>query len=100
MNKMKYFRITADPKITLEDISEKTGYSVGYLSHLENGSRENPSKEAMEKIATALGKTVPEVFYTELTVEEVEELNKRGHNVTLQDGKLLVEATESEGDAV
>lgn len=100
MNKMKYFRVTAEPKITLEDISNGTGYSVGYLSHLENGSRENPSKEAMEKIAIALGKTVPEVFYAELTEDEAQELIKKGHNVALHDGKPLGEAVGCEGGAV
>lgn len=68
-------------ELTLEDISKETNLSVGYLSHLENGSRENPSKDVMEKIAAALKKTVPEVFYSDLTEEEAQELAQRGHNV-------------------
>jgi len=78
LNKLKYFRFISN--LTLEDLSKKTNLSVGYLSHLENGSRENPSKEAMEKIATAFNKSVPEVFFTELTAEESQELLKRGYN--------------------
>ena len=77
MIKLKYCRIMAS--LTLEDIAKETNLSVGYLSHLENGSRENPSKEAMEKIAAALKKTVPEVFYSELTAEEAQELAQKGH---------------------
>lgn len=79
MIKMKYCRIMAN--LTLEDIAKETNLSVGYLSHLENGSRENPSKEAMEKIAAALKSTVPEVFYSELTTEEAQELAQKGHHV-------------------
>lgn len=77
MNKIKYFRIMTN--LTLEDVSKQTNLSTGHISHLENGSRENPSKETMEKVAAALGKTVPEVFYTELTEEEAQELTQKGH---------------------
>jgi len=63
MNKIKILR--AKNKISLKQLAEKTGLSIGYLSHLENGSRNNPSKEAMERIAMALGKTVQEIFFPE-----------------------------------
>lgn len=79
MNRMKYCRILSDSKLTLENISKETGLSVGYLSHLENESRE-PSKETMEKIAATLGKTVQEIFFTELTPEEALELVKKCRN--------------------
>lgn len=49
--------------ITIEKLSEISGVSMGYICHLEKGSRENPSKEIMEKIAMALGKTVTEIFF-------------------------------------
>lgn len=49
--------------ITMEKLSEISGVSMGYICHLEKGSRENPSKEIMEKIAAALGKTVTEIFF-------------------------------------
>lgn len=50
--------------MTLEKLSDKTGISIGYLSHLERGSRENPTITVMEKIAYALNKTVQEVFFS------------------------------------
>lgn len=49
-------------KITLNDISKTTNLSVGYLCHLSNGSRDNPSFNVMKKIATALGEDVFTVF--------------------------------------
>ena len=60
-NKIKKFR--KQRKMKLKEVAEKAGISVGYLSHLENGSRANPSREVMESISFALLKTIPEVFF-------------------------------------
>ena len=82
MNKVKYYRLISG--LLLKDLSEKTGLSVGHLSHIENGNKQ-PSKSAMESIALAVGSTVPEVFYTPLTAEEKEafkELIDRGVEIT------------------
>lgn len=53
--------------LTVRDLSERSGVAVGYLSALENESDggTNPSKHVMDKIAGALGRTVPEVFYAD-----------------------------------
>ena len=75
MNKVKYYRLISG--LLLKDLSEKTGLSVGHLSHIENGNKQ-PSKSAMESIALAVGSTVPEVFYTPLTAEEKEEMEHLG----------------------
>ena len=61
INRMKEFRI--ERGMTLEKLSEKTGISIGYLSHLERGTRENPTMCIMEKIAYALDKNVFEIFF-------------------------------------
>ena len=45
------------------ELSILTGLSRGYLSHLENGNRNNPSYKTMEKISNALKKNVSEIFY-------------------------------------
>lgn len=60
-NKMKEIRISQG--ITLEELAEKTGISIGYLSHLERGTRNNPSIKLMDKIAFALNSTILEVFF-------------------------------------
>lgn len=62
-NKIKKFR--KERKLRLKDVADRSGVSVGYLSHLENGSRANPSTEVMENIAKALNKSIPEIFFEE-----------------------------------
>lgn len=52
-----------DKGMTLLELSYLSGVSVGYLCHLEKGSRKNPSLEIMEKISKALNKSVAEVFF-------------------------------------
>lgn len=59
-NKLKYYR--KEKGITLKELSIKTDVSVGYLSHLETGGRENPSLKVMSKIAKALGQKIDELF--------------------------------------
>ena len=61
-NKIKEYR--EEKKLTLRDVANRSGISIGYLCHLEKGKRDNPSTEVMEKIAIALGKTIPEVFFS------------------------------------
>lgn len=60
-NKVKTIR--EQKGMTLLHLSNLSGVSVGYLCHLEKGSRSNPSLEVMEKISKALDKTVAEVFF-------------------------------------
>ncbi|MEY8416710.1 helix-turn-helix transcriptional regulator [Tissierella praeacuta] len=50
---------------SIYDMANETKLTPGYISNLERGERNNPSKETMEAIAKALGKTVVEVFYPE-----------------------------------
>lgn len=42
MNKVKYYRLISG--LLLKDLSEKTGLSVGHLSHIENGNKQ-PSNQ-------------------------------------------------------
>ena len=61
-NKIKKYRKSKN--MTLKDLSDRTGISVGYLSHLENGTRTNPSQEIMDKIAKALNNSIPDIFFS------------------------------------
>ena len=63
-NRMREIRISQG--ITLDQLSKETGISVGYLSHLERGTRKNPSINYMYKIADALGKSMLEVFLVKI----------------------------------
>lgn len=51
--------------MTLSEMATKVGISPGYLCHLENGSRSNPSRSVMEKIATVLESSVSDIFFSE-----------------------------------
>ena len=61
-NKIKKYRIKKG--LTLKELADKSGISTGYLCHLEKGSRYNPSTEVMENIASALDKSIPEIFFS------------------------------------
>lgn len=61
-NKIKQYR--KEKGLTLREVALKCNISAGYLCHLEKGNRENPSTEVMEKIAKALGKSIPEIFFS------------------------------------
>ena len=60
-NQVKKVRL--EKGITLVKLSEMSGVSVGYLCHLEKGSRKNPSIGIMEKISKALNKSITEIFF-------------------------------------
>lgn len=60
-NKLKKIRM--EKGLTITKLADLTGISAGYICHLENGSRTNPSIETMEKIAAVLNKTILEVFF-------------------------------------
>ena len=61
MDKIKQIR--NELGYTLEKLAEKAGISVGYLCHLEKGTRKNPSRKTMERISKALNKTIVQVFF-------------------------------------
>ncbi|MGN1310893.1 MAG: helix-turn-helix domain-containing protein [Clostridia bacterium] len=56
-------KIRKDKGMTISELAELSGISMGYICHLEKGTRKNPSKETMEKIANVLGKSVTEIFF-------------------------------------
>ena len=56
-------KVRQEKGITLVKLSEISGVSVGYLCHLEKGSRKNPSLETMGKISKALNKSIAEIFF-------------------------------------
>jgi len=56
-------KIREEKGLTLLKLSDLAGISVGYLCHLERGSRSNPSIEVMQKIAKALNKNITEIFF-------------------------------------
>lgn len=63
MYKNKIREIRNEKGITLEHLSRLTGISIGYICHLEKGTRNNPSMQIMEKISKSLSKTIGEIFF-------------------------------------
>ncbi|MDC4239636.1 helix-turn-helix domain-containing protein [Clostridium tertium] len=53
--------------------------SCSYLSHIENGVKENPSFDTLLKIADALGVSIDKFFRQDL----IKEINKSGILITL-----------------
>ncbi|MCM1221217.1 MAG: helix-turn-helix transcriptional regulator [Lachnospiraceae bacterium] len=60
MNKMKTIR--EGKKITMLELSRKTGISERYLRFIEKGER-NPSIKTAASISTALQSTIDEIFF-------------------------------------
>ncbi|WP_082038843.1 helix-turn-helix domain-containing protein [Vibrio rotiferianus] len=56
----KIKEIRKKKSLTIEDLSEKSGVSVGHISRLENGKK-SPTISTLEKLATALD--VPVVYF-------------------------------------
>ena len=62
-NQIKKYR--KQKGMTIEQLAEEVDASMGYICHLENGTRKNPSTELMVKIAKALDHNILEVFFHE-----------------------------------
>lgn len=63
MKQNKIKKIRNDRGLSVRELSKKTGISYSYLNELENGNKNNPTKETMDKLAEALATTVCELFY-------------------------------------
>lgn len=59
-NNIKEYRTKLN--LTQLDLAFITGLSNGYLSHLENGGKTNPSFSTMKKIANALNCSITDIF--------------------------------------
>ena len=63
MYKNRIREIRMEKVMTLEYLSRISQVSIGYLCHLERGTRTNPSMRIMEKISECLGKSISEIFF-------------------------------------
>ena len=60
MNNLR--KIRTELGITMTELASLTNLSVGYICHLEKGSRINPSYAVMKKVAQALHKEIFDIF--------------------------------------
>ena len=75
--------------MTLKELSEETGLSVGFLSKIENGFG-NPSINNVQKICYALGITVNELMITKTEDEYLNNINKDSSYVVRQSDRCLL----------
>lgn len=61
INKLR--KVRKSKNLTIQELSELSGVSMGYICHLERGSRQNPSREVMEKISKVLGEPIIKIFF-------------------------------------
>ncbi len=59
-NRIREIRIKKGMKLI--ELAELSNLSNGYISHLENGTRDNPSYKTMRKIADVLKEDMSVVF--------------------------------------
>lgn len=60
-------------KISLNELSKRTGISKSYLHDLENNKRFNVSLDKLYDIANVLNVNVKDLFYSELDIENLRE---------------------------
>ena len=63
--------IRKDKKITLKELSDKTGLSVSYLSEIENNKVKEPSFSAIGKICAALGEKIEKIYFAPDEIDSV-----------------------------
>ena len=56
-------RARQEKGMTLKCLSAMADVSIGYICHLEKGTRTNPSMHIMERLAKSLNKSVSELFF-------------------------------------
>jgi transcriptional regulator with XRE-family HTH domain len=80
--------------LTLEDISQKTGFTKSFISQIENG-KNSPSISSLKKICYALGTTISELFEDERNIvhvfkeEDYKQLDNKNLNMVFLASKLL-----------
>ena len=58
--KLKDLRLSKG--LTVKQLSNKSGLAVGYISDLENGKADNPSKLTLSKLANALDVSISDLL--------------------------------------
>ena len=70
-------KIRKQKNISINNLSKKTGISLGYLSDLENNKAQNPTMDKLKAIASALNVDVEEFLKSEqLSEEKIAKVNK------------------------
>ncbi len=57
--------VREEKRMTQEELAKKSGVSRGTISALENGSMRSTGSKTLLRIASALGVSIGEIFFTE-----------------------------------
>ncbi len=57
-------KIRKEKNMTIKELSDLSGVSMGYICHLERGTRKNPSRDVMEKISKILEEPIAKIFFS------------------------------------
>ena len=73
------------------DLARASGISAAYLHQIESGRRGNPSGEKLQRLATALGVTIPELIRAKegVTAHALEEAPESLRGFVRRRGKAL-----------
>lgn len=88
MNHIKKYRELK--RLSIHELARRTELTPSYISNLEKGKRDNPSKETMDKIAKELDQTVPKIFYPE-EVWKIKTIVKVDNNYNVVKRKVINE---------
>lgn len=77
--------IRVSQKLTLEALAEKTGYTKGYLSKVENADK-SPPVSTLIVLAKALGVALSDIFGDETTVKRCAVVRKAERHVMARSG--------------
>ena len=67
-------KIRKSKKITLQQLENKTGITNSYISAIENGKKNNPSQDVLERLAAALEVPVS-AFFDNIDIRKIEKNN-------------------------
>lgn len=81
--------------LTLQELSERSGVSPGYISMLERGFKKSPTLEVLKKLAKGLGVSLSELIGEELVSLEADERTKLLLRAADELSKLDLESLEN-----
>ncbi|PMQ01457.1 MAG: XRE family transcriptional regulator [Dictyoglomus sp. NZ13-RE01] len=90
----KIKKLRKERRMTLEELSKKTGLSLSYLSLIERGLK-NPSLKALQKIADSFGISPVLLFSSEDFHMTLESFLRNNTRLNEEEIKMVIQIIES-----
>ncbi len=91
----KIKRLRKEKKLTLQELSRRSGVSPGYISMLERGFKKSPTLEVLKKLAKGLDIKLSELIGEEIIEFEQDERTKALLRAADELSKLDLDSLES-----